>query len=92
MYLAVDWLNFDGIPVLGLGSSVLVVIQRFLVLYTTRVETRNSVAIFVGDLPAANAYLMAARDSFESSPPGLRSPLILVPKALILVALLVVEV
>jgi hypothetical protein len=92
IYLAVDWLTFDGLPVLGLVSSVLVVIQRFLVLYTTRLETRNSVAIFVGDLPAARAYIIAARVSFESSPPDLRFPLISVPKTLILVELLVVEV
>jgi hypothetical protein len=70
----------------------LLVIQRFLVLYTTRLETRNLVAVFISDLPAARAYIIAAPVSFKSSPPGLQFPLILVPKALILVELLVVEV
>jgi hypothetical protein len=48
--------------------------------------------IFISDLLVARAYIIATRVSFESSPPGLRFPLISVPKALILVELLVVEV
>jgi hypothetical protein len=48
--------------------------------------------IFISNLPVARAYIIAARVSFKSSPPGLQFPLMLVPKALILVELLVVEV